>query len=93
MDKIIMKEMSIQEAQKIGIDNWETWECEASVFDWEFEELEVCYFFEGNVVVTAENEEAHIKEGMLVSFPKGMKCTWNVSKKIRKAYTYNYVIE
>lgn len=93
MDKIIMKEMSIQDAKKLGIDNWEIWECEPSIFDWEFTELETCYFFEGDVIVTAGDEVAHIKEGMLVSFPKDMKCTWNVSKKIRKAYTYNYIIE
>ena len=82
MSSIKIKAMSLEEARQLGIDKWGIWECEPSTFDWEYSEQEAAFVF----------EVAHIKENMLVSFPKGMKCTWEVKKAIRKAYTFNYEI-
>ena len=93
MSKIVTKPMSIEEAKKLGIDSWSRWECEPSIFDWEYDEQETAYVFEGDVVVTAGDEKVHITGGMLVSFPKGMKCVWEVRETIKKAYTFNYPIE
>ncbi|TCT15709.1 hypothetical protein EDC18_103420 [Natranaerovirga pectinivora] len=92
MSRIIIKPMLLEEAIKLGIDKWSIWECESSTFDWEYPEQETAFVFEGDVIVTSGDEVAHIKENMLVSFPKGMKCTWEVRKAIRKAYTFNYEI-
>ncbi|MDK2799861.1 MAG: uncharacterized protein PWP27_1072 [Clostridiales bacterium] len=92
MSKIIIKEMGLEEAKKLGIDSWDRWECEPSRFDWEYMEKETAYVFEGDVIVTAGDEKVHIKANMLVSFPKGMQCTWDVRKTIKKAYTFNFPI-
>jgi hypothetical protein len=92
MSTIKIISMTLEEAKSLGIDSWSRWECEPSTFDWEYPEQEVAFVFEGDVIVTSGDEVAHIKENMLVSFPKGMKCTWEVRKPIRKAYTFNYEI-
>ncbi len=93
MAKIKTKTMSLAEAEKLGIESWSRWECEPSKFDWEYNEQETAYVFEGDVIVTSGEESAYIKENMLVSFPKGMKCTWEVRKTIKKAYTFNFEID
>lgn len=92
MSKIITKRMSLEEARKLGIDSWGRWECEPSSFPWHYAEQETAYVFEGDVIVTASGEQTHITGGMLVSFPKGMDCHWEVRKTIRKAYTFNFPI-
>ncbi|NLM24896.1 MAG: cupin domain-containing protein [Firmicutes bacterium] len=93
MQKIIIKTMDLSEAKKLGIDSWSTWECEPSSFPWHYPEQETAYIYEGEVIVTVGNQQTHITAGMLVSFPQGMDCHWDVKKKIRKAYTFNYPID
>lgn len=92
MDKIITKKMSLEDAKELGIDSWARWECGPSTFDWSYSEQEAAYIFEGEVIVKANGEDTLIKAGMLVSFPKGMKCIWDVKITIKKAYTFNYKI-
>ncbi len=78
-------EEEIEEAKK----NWGTWEKEPSVFDWYYDTPETCYILEGEVVVkTDDGEEVTIKAGDLVRFPEGLKCVWDVKKKIRKHFTF-----
>lgn len=89
MGKIITKKMTIEEVKELGIDNWSQWECEPKTFDWNYNEKETAYVFEGDVIVTAEGESTHITDGMLVTFPKGMSCVWEVRKTIKKVYTFN----
>jgi uncharacterized protein len=93
MAKIKLKKMSLEEAKQLGIDFWGRWESEPDIFDWEYSEQETAYVFEGDVLVTSGDEEAHITGNMLVSFPKGMKCTWKVQKPIKKAYTFNFEVD
>ena len=69
--------------------NWGTWEKEVSEFPWEYDEQETCYILEGKVEVTAENEEKiNFKKGDWVVFEKGLKCTWKISKDIKKKYKF-----
>ena len=88
MKKIETKPMTLEEAKELGIESWGRWECEPSVFNWEYSAQETAFVFEGDVIVTAEGEDTRISENMLVIFPKGMKCTWNVRKTIKKAYKF-----
>lgn len=56
-----------------------TWSCDASVFDWYYEEPETCLLLAGEVTVTtAGGDPIHFGAGDLVTFPQGMKCTWDV---------------
>lgn len=63
-----------------------TWSCEASIFNWYFDEEETCLILEGEATVKYEGGEVSFKEGDLVIFPKGMQSTWEVSKPIKKHY-------
>ncbi|MDZ7260591.1 MAG: cupin domain-containing protein, partial [candidate division KSB1 bacterium] len=44
---------------------------------------------EGEVVVTPDGEKpVQISKGDLVTFPKGMSCTWKVRKDVKKHYKF-----
>jgi uncharacterized cupin superfamily protein len=44
---------------------------------------------EGDVVVTPDGgEPVEIKKGDLVTFPKDMKCRWNIRKDVKKHYIF-----
>lgn len=87
MSKIEVKEPSDEEKKKA--EKWGIWEKEPSTFDWYYDTPETCYILEGEVVVeTEDGEKVKIKAGDFVRFPKGLKCVWDVKKKIRKHYTF-----
>ncbi|KAB3534086.1 cupin domain-containing protein [Alkaliphilus pronyensis] len=90
MNKIKLYEIKLNDAKELGIDTWNRWQCEESSFDWEYPEEETAYVYEGEVIVTTTDERVHIKENMLVTFPRGLKCHWEVKKRIDKVYTFNF---
>lgn len=66
------------------------WEKEESVFDWEYDNEETCLLLEGQVEVTTEDGLAvEFGKGDLVTFPKGLKCKWNIKKAVRKHYRFS----
>lgn len=71
-----------------GILDWPVWECGPSVFDWHYDQEETCYILEGDITVKTVNEEVAIGPGDYVTFPKGLDCTWKVSKPVRKHYNF-----
>jgi uncharacterized cupin superfamily protein len=72
-----------------GVFDWPIWEKEASTFPWQYDEYETCYILEGEVVVTPEGgEPVEIRKGDFVTFPSGMKCTWDIRSDIRKHYKF-----
>ncbi len=87
MGRIKIEKPEKEALTSLKVESWPIWECEPSMFDWEYDEDEVCYILEGKVKVTTDNgEEVKIQKGDLVSFPKGLKCKWEVREKIRKHY-------
>jgi len=89
MNTIKIENPSKEKLESLGIDKWSPWECEPTTFDWEYDEEEWAYVFEGRVKVkTKQGEEVEIKKGNLVCFPKGLKCTWTVLETIKKVYTF-----
>ena len=76
--------------QEMGVENWPIWTKETSQFPWEYDTEETCYVLEGRVIVTPdEGEPVEIGPGDLVTFPRGMNCTWRVEASIRKHYTFS----
>jgi uncharacterized cupin superfamily protein len=72
---------------RLGVSSWPVWSCEVSEFSWHYEQREVCYLLEGEVVVTGdEGASVDIAAGDLVSFPAGLACKWTVLKPVRKQY-------
>ena len=95
MEKIKIEKISNAQRQELSIPDapqdiggWAVWECEPSVFDWHYSDKEVAYVYEGKVKVKTADEEVAINEGDLVTFPKGLNCTWQVLERIRKVYKF-----
>lgn len=62
---------------------------EESEFPWSYDEREICYFLEGDVVVTPDGgKPVQMGQGDLVTFPAGMSCVWKVRKAVRKHYRF-----
>jgi len=68
--------------------SWPVWEKEESTFPWEYTVQEVCLILDGNAIVQTEEGNVEFGAGDYVIFPKGLKCTWEIKKKIRKHYTF-----
>lgn len=71
----------------LGVYNWPIETVEVSEFPMHYEEKETCFFIEGEVIITQEDDEPiHIGVGDLVTFPKGTECTWKVVKETRRHF-------
>jgi len=68
--------------------SWPIWEKEESKFPWEYDQQETCLIIEGKAVVDTQEGEVKFRAGDYVVFPKGLKCTWEIKKKIRKHYNF-----
>ena len=65
--------------EKLNVKNWPIWSKEKSIFDWEYDSEEVCYIIKGRAIVTTEDgEKVSFGAGDLVTFPKGLKCKWEI---------------
>jgi len=72
----------------LGVSSWPIWTKEPSTFDWHYDERETCHILEGEVTVTTDAGEVTIRAGDLATFPKGLDCTWRVTRAIRKHYRF-----
>ena len=88
MSNIVIKQLSDDEIDNMGILNWPIWTCEVSEFPWKYDVEESCLILEGEVSVTAGSDSVEIKSGDFVIFPKGLSCVWKVTKPIRKHYKF-----
>ena len=70
------------------VTQWPIWTCDASTFDWHYDEQETCYLLAGEVTVVAGDERATFGAGDMVVFPQGMDCTWQVAAPVRKHYKF-----
>lgn len=87
MGRVRIEKPTNEKLKELGVYTWNTWESDVKKFDWEYDENETFYVLEGSVkVLTDDGEEVEFGKGDLVTFPKGVKCTWDVKKKIRKLY-------
>ena len=88
MGEIRIEKPSEEKLRELGVDNWGTWECDPSSFDWSYDSPETCYILEGRARVKTPSEEVEFGPGDLVRFPEGLECTWTVIEKVRKKYTF-----
>jgi uncharacterized cupin superfamily protein len=78
-----------EKLDSLGVKKWPIWTKETSEFPWTYDSSETCYFLEGDVVVTSDDgEQVSVGKGDLVTFPRGMSCTWKVLKPVRKHYSF-----
>lgn len=90
MSKIrVEREPSQDDLERIGVPSWPIWTKEESEFPWTYDAEETCYFLEGDVVVTTDDgETVEVGKGDLVTFPRGLSCTWKVRGAVRKHYRF-----
>jgi len=73
--------------ETLGVAKWPTWSKEVSVFPWLFHEQEIAYILEGECVITPEGgAPVTFGKGDLVTFPAGMKASWEVKQPLHKHY-------
>ena len=72
----------------LKIKEWPLWSKEVSKFEWFYDEEETCYFLEGQVKLDIDNGRLEFGKGDLVTFPKGLSCTWNITMPVRKHYKF-----
>jgi len=86
---VIERAPSQERLEALGVSAWPVWEKEVSTFPWEYDCEEVCYLLEGEVVVTPEGgTPVTLRAGDLVTFPAGMRCTWEIRAPVRKHYHF-----
>lgn len=74
---------------QMRVSSWPIWEKEPSTFDWHYDEQETCYLLEGEVrVQTRDGTAVELRAGDLVTFAKGLDCTWTITKHVRKHYQF-----
>lgn len=86
----IIEQPSKKKLEDMGIIKWPIWEKEQSKFDWSYDSTEVCYIIEGKAKIHAKNTDEFIEidKGDLVTFPRGLHCTWEIIEDIRKHYSF-----
>ena len=71
----------------LGVNKWPTWQKKVSTFDWTFHEQEIAYILEGECVITPiGGAPVTFGKGDLVTFPAGLKASWEVIKPLHKHY-------
>jgi uncharacterized protein len=86
--KITVEKPTETKLKELGIKKWPIWMKEVSVFDWSYDEKEVCYFLEGEVTVTTPQGDVSFGQGDLVTFPEGLQCVWHIKKAVKKHYQF-----
>ena len=78
-----------EQLNMLGVYSWPIWTKEASTFPWTYDDKEMCLFLEGEVRVTPEGgKPVEMGKGDLVTFPKGMSCTWEIRQDVKKHYNF-----
>ncbi|MFA5338191.1 MAG: cupin domain-containing protein [Candidatus Omnitrophota bacterium] len=87
--KIEVRKPTEKELTDLGVKSWPIWEKEASSFSWFYDEKETCFFLDGEVIIELEDKNSvNIIKGDLAVFPKGLKCKWNIKRKVKKHYKF-----
>ncbi len=85
--QIKVEKPSQAQLTSLNVTNWPTWQKEISTFDWTFHEQEMAYILEGECVITpAGGAPVTFGKGDFVTFPAGLKASWQVLKPLHKHY-------
>jgi uncharacterized protein len=86
--KIKIEELTGEEIRQKNIKEWPIWQKEISRFDWFYESPEECLLLEGKVTVKSDFETVTFGKGDFVTFPKGLRCVWEITKPVKKHYNF-----
>ena len=87
MQITVEKNPSQTKLNALNVSKWPTWQKEVSVFDWTFHEQEIAYILEGSCIITPVGGlPVSFGKGDLVTFPAGLKASWQVLAPLHKHY-------
>jgi len=87
--EIKVEKLTKEDLEKRGVFGWPIWEKEVSRFDWQYDEIEECYFLNGKVTVECKGgKPVSFGKGDFVTFPRGLSCTWSVKEPVKKHYNF-----
>ena len=86
--KVLVEKPTNEKLNSLKVFSWPVWAKEVSSFDWYYDEKEICYFLEGEVIVKTPEGEVAFGKGDFVTFPQGLKCVWNIKKAVKKHYKF-----
>lgn len=71
----------------LGVEGWPVWRKEVSTFPWQYDGNETCYVLRGRFTVTPEGGAPQtFGRGDLITFPAGLRCTWDILEPVEKHY-------
>ncbi|CAL0326845.1 unnamed protein product [Lupinus luteus] len=75
---------------ELNIKCWPKWGCSAGKYQLKFDAEETCYLVRGKVKAYPKGSSEFVEFGTgdLVTIPKGMSCTWDVSVAVDKYYKF-----
>ena len=88
VSNILIEKPDQSKLDELKVSEWPIWTKEPSVFDWHYDEREVCFLLEGDVVVKTDEGEVSFGRGDLVTFPENLDCVWEVKQAVRKHYKF-----
>jgi len=87
--EVKVQKLNSEQLKKTGVFSWPIWTKEVSSFIWHYDCVEECYFLEGEVSLQmSEGKTISFGQGDFVIFPKGLSCTWNIIKPVKKHYNF-----
>jgi uncharacterized protein len=87
MNIVVEKNPAQSKLDNLNVKKWPTWQKEVSTFPWKFLEQEIAYILEGECMITPEGgAPVSFGKGDLVTFPAGLKASWEVKKPLHKHY-------
>jgi uncharacterized protein len=87
MQITVEKNPAQTQLDSLNVCKWPTWQKEVSTFPWTFHEQEIAYILEGECVITPTGgKPVSFSKGDLVTFPAGLKASWQVIQPLHKHY-------
>lgn len=84
--KIEVRKPTASELDKLKVEDWPVWEHGRDKFPWHYETPEICYILSGKVRVRTAEETVEFGPGVLVTFPAGLSCEWEILEPVKKHY-------
>ncbi|XP_061368614.1 uncharacterized protein LOC133311571 [Gastrolobium bilobum] len=75
---------------ELNIKCWPKWGCSPGKYQLKFDAQETCYLLKGKVKACPKGSPEFVEFGAgdLVTIPKGLSCTWDVSVAVDKYYKF-----
>ena len=86
--EITVQKLTEKEIETRSIKSWPIWEKEVSRFEY-YGDKEECLLLEGRVVVKTGEGSVEFGKGDFVTFPKGLKCVWDIKEGVKKHYNFS----